>query len=175
MRNKEMRHKTGDGQSLWEIFLFSNFVSPKLAEWIAHSGKIPSSCSENKLSSKANWPGDENNQIFIWNNWFSKQGTLQKTLIYPCSSGIPEVSRLGLTTEKLETPPVPEHQYVQAHTLPSGIKRSNKQLEPMAMVLPYFYKQWGGFLMSTDSVEMLRPKVMMNVTMTELFSSIEIS
>jgi hypothetical protein len=45
----------------------------------------------------------------------------------------------------------------------------------MAMVLPYFYKQWGGFLMSTDSVEMLRPKVMMNVTMTELFSSIEIS
>ena len=80
-----------------------------------------------------------------------------------------------MTTEKLETPLIPEHQYVQVHTLSSGIKRSNKQLGSMAMVLPHFYKQWEDFLMSTDGVEMLRPKLIMNLTMTGLSSSIEIS
>lgn len=77
-------------------------------EWIAHSGKIPVRLSGNKLFSKANWAGDEGNQTFRWNNRSKKQGILQKTSTHPCQSRLPEASRLGMTTEKLETSLIPE-------------------------------------------------------------------
>lgn len=77
-------------------------------KWIAHSGKIPVRLSENKLFSKANWAGDEGSQTFRWNNRFKKQGILQKTSTHPCQSRLPEASRLGMTTGKLETSLIPE-------------------------------------------------------------------
>lgn len=116
-------------------------------EWIAHSGKIPVRLSGNKLFSKANWAGDEGNQTFRWNDRFNKQGILQKTSTHPCQSRLPEASRLGMTTENLETSLISEYLYGHIHTLTAGRKRPKKPLESLAMRLSCLFLPWdlGGF------------------------------